>query len=263
MSKKHKKDMGNYHNLLAETDMCFAAKESFKNIRTGMLYTAKNCKCPIYGITSTANSAGRSLIIANLAVTYAQLGKKVMLIDCDLRTPTQHRIFNVSNRIGLVEVLMSINEGDDGFVTTTDYDGVHLMTSGRIPPNPSELLSSDTMRNLIETLKKEYDCIFLDLPSIAIVTDALVLSDIIDGYIFVVRKNLDEKQSLINAVNKMEQVGAKIIGMILNDVGKVKIHHNKISHGTVSNTGERKSVVTEENSEIYNNNGDYAAYDYV
>lgn len=222
MAKKKKIEVRDYHHVLVDSGANFAGKEAFKNIRTGMLYTAKSGKNPVYGVTSTYAAAGKSVIVANLAVSLAQLEKKVILIDCDMRAPVQHKIFKVSNRVGLSEVLADIAEGDEGFVSTTDYSGLHIMTAGRIPPNPAELLSGESMRNLLETLKGKYDYILLDLPPIGIVTDALVLSDAVDGYIFTVRAEVDEKPVVKSAVTKMEQAGAKIIGMVLNDVGGSK-----------------------------------------
>lgn len=256
MAKRKKSDIRNYHNVIVNDNTSFATKEAFKNIRTGMLYTAKNSKCPVYGVTSTVAAAGKSMIIANLAVSFAQLGKKVILIDSDMRAPTQHKIFKVSNRVGLSEVLAGINEGDEGFVTTTDYDGVHIMTAGRIPPNPAELLSGESLRNLIATLKKEYDFIFLDLPPIGIVTDALVLSDVVDGYVFVVRAELDEKQSLVSAVNKMEQAGAKIIGMVLNDVGGGKGGYYKSDYSSYHSYA-KGSYGSKENDDDDDDDDDY------
>lgn len=266
MAKRKKSDIRNYHNVIVNDNTNFATKEAFKNIRTGMLYTAKSGSCPVYGVTSTVAAAGKSMIIANLAVSFAQLGKKVILVDCDMRAPTQHKIFKVSNRIGLSEVLAGISEGNEGFVTTTDYDGVHIMTAGRIPPNPAELLSGDSLRILVATLKKEYDFIFLDLPPIGIVTDALVLSDIIDGYVFVVRAELDEKPALVSAVNKMEQAGAKIIGMVLNDVdggkgGYYKSNYSSYHNYAKESYGSKENYDDDDDNDDIDDNDDVDVYD--
>lgn len=203
--------------LLGE-DTPFAISEAFKTLRTNLFYTAKGEKCPVFAITSTFANGGKSLIITNLAVSYAQLEKRVLLIDCDLRNATVHKIFNIDRAGGMSELLASDDTNIDKYIKRTRYPNLSVMTAGGTPPNPAELLASVRMAKFIEFVKQHYDIIFIDLPPIALVSDAMIMSPYVTGYLFAVRAGIDDTKSLSYALSSMEQTNSQIVGFVLNDV---------------------------------------------
>ena len=203
--------------LLSETTS-FAINEAFKMLRTNLFYTAKGEKCPVYGITSTFAHSGKSLLISNLAVSFAQLEKKVLLIDCDLRSSVIHKIFDMEKGEGISELLASADSSIDKYIKKTKYQNLSIITAGGTPPNPAELLSSARLGKFIEFMKQHFDIIFIDLPPVGIVTDAVVISEYVTGYLYVVRSRVDDSRALRAALSTMEQMDANILGLVLNDV---------------------------------------------
>lgn len=197
----------------------FAITEAFKLLRTNLCYTTKGDKCAVYGITSAYVSAGKSLIVANMAVSFAQMNKKVLLVDGDLRCPVQHKIFGLDNKVnGLSDVLAGICSYEDLYRRNGGIENLNIIASGKIPPNPAELLASPLMNQFIETIKKEYDVVFIDLPPICEVSDAGIISDLITGYTFVVRSGYSDRRMIEMAVETMEGFDASFVGFILNDI---------------------------------------------
>ena len=206
---------------LLDQDTPFAIRESFNHLRTNLMYTLKDDEingCPVYGITSTGEATGKSTVIANLAVSYSKIDKKVLVIDSDMRCPVQHLIFELDKEhVGLSEILSSILPDTDKAIRHTKIENLDLISSGAIPPNPSELLMGNKLSKLIEKYRQCYDVIFIDFPPIDIVTDALVNSTYITGYIFVVRSGRSDTKRVRASIESMERVGAKILGIVLND----------------------------------------------
>ena len=207
-----------YKGKLLSENSSFAINEAFKMLRTNLFYTAKGEKCPVYGITSTFAHSGKSLIISNLAVSFAQLEKKVLLIDCDLRKSMVHKVFDIDKAEGISELLASADSSIDKYIKKTKYPNLSIITAGGMPPNPAELLASARMGKFLEFMKQHFDIIFIDLPPVAIVTDAVVITEHVTGYLYVVRSRQDDAKTLRNAIGTMEQMDANIIGLILNDV---------------------------------------------
>ena len=208
--------MGNsYAGKLLSDAAPFAVSEAFKMLRTNLFYTAKGEKCPVYGITSTFASSGKSLLISNLAVSFSQLEKRVLLIDCDLRKPNTANLLNISSTPGLSNVLANLNT-IDSVIVHSDYSNLDVIPSGDIPPNPSELLGSNAMEDTLGKLSEIYDYIFLDTSPINIVTDAAVMSSMVDGVLVVVRQGRTDKESVSEAVKKLKFVNANVLGFILN-----------------------------------------------
>ncbi len=208
----------NYNKKLLTDSSPFAISEAFKMLRTNMFYTSKGESCPIYGITSSFAHSGKSLIISNLAVSFAQLNKRVLLLDCDLRNAVQHRIFNIERGGGISELLAGSDNAIDKSLKGTQYPNLKIITAGGTPPNPAELLASDRMIKLIEFLKHHFDIIFIDMPPVGVVTDAAVMTGIVTGYVFIVRAGLDDYRSLKYSLATMEQMESNIVGIVLNDV---------------------------------------------
>jgi capsular exopolysaccharide synthesis family protein len=218
MAKTIKKDF--LKERLLDENTPFAIKESFNHLRTNIMYTTKdNTKCPVYAITSSGESAGKSTIIANLAISFAQVPKKVLLIDADMRCPVQNQIFRFPKEaIGLSELLSGIETDPKKAIRQSDIPSLDILGSGHIPPNPSELILSENFRKYIDMWKEEYDVIFIDCPPIGIVADSVALKDLVTGYIFVIRSNHSDARKINHAIESMENVGAKVLGVVLNSV---------------------------------------------
>lgn len=197
--------------------------ECINNIRTNILYmnSAKNAKTVL--VTSCTPQEGKSWVSANIATSFAKTNKKVLLIDADMRKGRAHRIFKVSNKKGLSNYLhvmtgnvrKDIRLGKD-YIQETKIPNLHILTNGTIPPNPSELLGSSNMKELIALLKTAYDIIIVDAPPCKLVTDSIVLSTIIDSTVLVVNSEKTKINELNEVKRAIETVGGEIIGAILN-----------------------------------------------
>ncbi|GAA0827152.1 CpsD/CapB family tyrosine-protein kinase [Clostridium tertium] len=192
------------------------AAESYRTLRTNIQYSSFDKEYKVIMVTSSEPGEGKSTTAGNLALCLAQGDKKVILVDCDLRKPSLHKKFKVSNIIGLSDVII----GKEELVTAIHRYNKNLviLTSGKIPPNPSEMLSSKTMTVLLEELKNNFDYIILDTPPVQAVTDSQILSTKSDGTIIVVKAERTKKDSVENAINLLKKVNANIIGTVLNGV---------------------------------------------
>ncbi len=211
----------NYDDRLLGDETPFSVAESFKTLRTNLTYVAlQDKKCPVFAITSGFAGAGKSLIIANMAVSFSQLGKKVLLIDGDMRCPVQHKIFDQpASCHGLSEALAGIDEDPlETCVSKNVYGGLDLMTCGHIPPNPSELLASANMQALVDAAKQKYDFVFIDLPPVLETADAGVLTTLVSGYVVVVRAGYSKIDAIQDMVEKLQGMRANLVGFVLNDV---------------------------------------------
>lgn len=166
---------------------------------------------------------GKSFISANLAVTFAKADKKVLLIDADMRKGRQYNVFKLLPKKGLSNYLLDFSE-ENGKVQIADYiqeteiEGLSVITSGNVPPNPSELLVSERMINLIEKLKEDYDIIILDGPPIQLVTDSIILTRIVDKAVVVAACNETRKDNLHKVIANIKDVGGKIAGIVINKI---------------------------------------------
>lgn len=210
--------MNEYKSMLVGPTSPFALSEAFKEIRTNMLYTARGIRCPIYAVTSDFAHAGKTVISANLAASFAGLGKRVLLIDADLRNPAQHKVFGVERSPGLSEVAAGLCTDYEAVIVPTGVEGLDLVPAGHIPPNPTELLSSSAFETFIHTMQEKYDVLFLDFPPSCVVVDALIPASMITGYAFVVRTGLSDRRAVSDALSALSGVGAKVLGVILNGV---------------------------------------------
>lgn len=219
--KKKKKNVRvtDNHTLMSE-NAPFAVKESFGLLRTNLIYTPyKGEGAPVFGITSAGESSGKSTIIANLAYSFAHTGKKVVLIDADMRCPVQQNFFGYKKfSTGLSEILSGIVKSKNEVIINTEFQGLDVISSGHVPPNPSELILSPRFGDLISELKAEYDYVFIDFPPIGIVADAASVVSYVSGYIFVIRANVTDIVSVKEALETLENIGATIVGTVLNDV---------------------------------------------
>lgn len=190
--------------------------ESYKTLRTNIQYSSFDKKYKVIAITSSEPGEGKSTACGNLAICLAQEKNKVLLIDCDLRRPSLHKEFKISNLSGLSDVLLGKKYLDE--IVHKHNENLDVLPSGKIPPNPSEMLSSKVMSKLLEELKKEYDYVILDTPPVLLVTDAQILSTKVDGTILVIRAEKTKKQQINKAIGLLKIVNGNLIGTILNDL---------------------------------------------
>ncbi|QVI33933.1 CpsD/CapB family tyrosine-protein kinase [Lacticaseibacillus chiayiensis] len=201
--------------------------EQFRTVRTNIEFAgAALDRCQVVMFTSSAMSEGKSTVSANVAVTWAQAEKKVLLIDCDLRRPTVHATFRTLNLEGLTTVLTGKLPAED-VVEKTFVNNMDIVTSGPIPPNPSELLNSKRMSELITWARGKYDIVVLDAPPVLAVSDVQVLIPQTDGVIIVANLNKTLKGDLRRTVEVLKLGKAKILGA----VERVKSKHGDRGYG--------------------------------
>lgn len=189
--------------------------EQYRSIRTSIQYSNVDENMKTILVTSSDKNEGKTTTVTNLAVNFANLEKKVLLMDCDLRNPSIHKFMKIGNSLGLTDVLVE-NRDIETCIKETEVKNLHVLSAGFIPPNPAEILSSTKLKKLIEDLKETYDYIFIDAPPIGLVTDAGILGSFIDGVVLVVRSEVVEFKQLEETKKKLDSVNAKIIGAVLN-----------------------------------------------
>lgn len=166
-------------------------------------------------VTSSGPGEGKSTTVANLAVTFAQQGKKVLLVDADMRKPTVHYTFNQTNTFGLTSVLTKQIPLEEA-ISETSVENLFVLTSGPIPPNPSELLSSKSMEQIFQTSEKLFDIILFDTPPLLAVTDAQILANRCEGTILVVYSGRTEKDQMLKAKELLDSAQSKLLGVVMN-----------------------------------------------
>ena len=219
----------------------FYVKEAYKALRTNVIFSIPADGCRRICVTSSTAGEGKSITTLNLAISFAEAGRHVLLIDADLRRPNQSRLLNESATPGLSTILAGLCPLEE-----TVHKGIrsHLdvIFSGEVPPNPSELLGHERMRALLDTLSSQYDYILIDTPPVNVVTDACVLSNVLDGVLFVVRNDYAESDAVLAAVKQLELAGAKLLGFILNGIDSST---EKYGYGKYKNYGYKYTYAGE------------------
>jgi capsular exopolysaccharide synthesis family protein len=200
--------------LIVEKNSNSISAEAYKTLRTNIQYSSFDKEIKTILVTSTIPGEGKSTIAGNLALSFAQQDKKVLVIDCDLRKPALHKMFKLSNFKGLSDVI--VGNSDLEKVMYNYRDNFDILTSGKIPPNPSEILASNAMTMLLEKLKTMYDIIIIDSAPLQAVTDAQIISNKVDGTLLVIRAGLTKREAILQAKELLNQVNAKILGVVLN-----------------------------------------------
>ncbi len=193
----------------------FHVKEAYKALRTNIVFTIPHDGAKRIIVTSALAGEGKSTNCLNMAISFAQTGAKVLIVDCDLRKPNVANLLNIPFAPGLSNVLANLNTIDSTIVHS-DYANLDVIPSGDIPPNPSELLGSVAMSDVLDKLSGIYEYIFLDTAPINIVTDAAVMSKMVDGVLLVVRQGRTDRETVAEAIEKLSFVDANVLGFVLN-----------------------------------------------
>ncbi|WP_195218195.1 CpsD/CapB family tyrosine-protein kinase [Turicibacter sanguinis] len=200
-------------DLITLTNPKSPVAEAYRTLRTNIQFSNIDGNLQTICVTSSGLGEGKSTTISNLAETFAQAGNRVVIIDCDLRKPRLHKVFKLTNTMGMTNLLSGQVSIED--VTHITGSDLTVITSGPIPPNPSELLGSNTMKKLLDDFEKRYDIILIDAPPVGVVTDAAILSTIVDGTILVVASGKTEIEGAKRAKQLLENVGARILGVTM------------------------------------------------
>lgn len=193
--------------------------EQFRTLRTNLQFASVDNELRTILVSSSGPAEGKSSTIANLAIVYSQQGKRVLLVDADLRKPTVHYTFGVDNLTGLSNILVGDILISDA-VEKTEVEGLDVISCGPIPPNPSELLGSKRMEKFIDDAKNMYDIVLFDTPPVLAVTDAKILGNQCDGSMLVIRSKQTEYEAAKKSIEALSSTTAKFLGTILNDRDK-------------------------------------------
>ena len=233
MAKVKKKsifDFGDNQKTLHK-NLEFTAIEQYKLLRANLSFTLpEDVKCPIIGITSSMRGEGKSTTAVNLSYVLAEAGKKVVLIDGDLRIPSIAKKMRISNTSGLSDCFRDIDTLNLSMLQSDMLNNWCIMPSGALPPNPSELLGSKRMENILKTLSESFDYIIIDLPPVNLVSDALAVSKYITGMILVIREDYAEKRELENSVRLLELSNVNVLGCVMNESKSGKSYYSKYKY---------------------------------
>lgn len=210
-------------NLSAMNNLRSPIAEAFRSLRTNIQFSNVDKPMKSLLVTSSVPGEGKSTVAYNLAVSIAQTEKKVLLIDTDFRKPSIYSYIEPKNFMGITNIIVQDMDYRDVLHVEDSINNLEIMISGPIPPNPSEILGSAKMRELIKELDQEYDMIILDSPPVGLVTDAAVLSTIVDGVILVCAAGRTKKEDINKSIDSLKKVNANLIGVVIN---KVKCKEN-------------------------------------
>ena len=229
--------------LLAFRDPKSPISEVFRTLRTNIQFMNTDKRLRTLLMTSTFPGEGKSLVTSNLAVTFAQAGKRVILVDADMRKGRQYNIFGVSPKPGLSNYLSNMNDDEvedeevdiADFLQETEVENLHLLVAGNVPPNPSELLVSSRMRKLLRELTSMCDIVIIDGTPCDLVTDSIILSRFVDSTVIVTAQKETKKDALSRIVKNIQNVGGKIAGVVVNKVDiSIKKYNESYYYGSTS-----------------------------
>lgn len=207
-------------SLITVTKPSSVVAEQFRTIRTNIQFSMIDKELKTLIFTSSGPYEGKSTVAANIASVFADQGKKVVLIDADMRKPTVFKTFNIKNNVGLSTLITNKGLHVSEVSQYVEEAGLYVISSGPIPPNPSELLNSNRMDEVISELEENYDLVLFDMPPVVSVTDAQIMATKTDGVVFVIRRNIAHKEDVIHAKELLEMVHANVLGIVFNGAEK-------------------------------------------
>lgn len=205
--------------VVTHSDPKSPVSEAYRVLRTNIQYSNVDNPLKTIVVTSSEPMEGKTTTVVNLAVAFAQAGNRVLLIDSDLRKPKIHKVFMIRNDCGLTDLLVA-RDNYRNYIRRCDVPDLDILVCGTIPPNPSELLSSNAMKQLLQDAREDYDIVLMDAPPAGSVTDAAIISAYVDGTVLVAYSGHVEIGSLKHAKELLDKVNANIIGVILNRLDK-------------------------------------------
>lgn len=218
--KSETQDQNSFMNIrrqILNQNSSFAVQEAYKTLRTNVRFFLRGDSCRKLCVTSGAAGEGKSITLVNLAISIAEAGDKVLLIDADLRRPALARLLVEKATPGLSGILAGMANWEDA-IRKDMYPNLDVLFSGETPPNPSELLGSEKMEELITAMTEKYDYILVDTPPVNVVSDACVVANLLDGVLMLVRKDRSKRDEVKRAVDRLRLTGAKPLGFVLNGV---------------------------------------------
>ena len=223
----------------------FVATEAYKLLRTNLMFALPDeGKCRVIGVASAVRGEGKSTTSVNLAYVLSEAGKRVLLIDADLRLPSIAKKLGISSIPGLSDMLIMPEHDASAIRQVADFERWSVLPAGSIPPNPSEMLGSSHMDKYLKELGKDYDFIVVDLPPVTIVSDALAIAPFLDGMVVVVRSNYSEGRELNKCIKLLELSKVKVLGVVMNakrDGGAVYSKYKKKAYYSRHYYGQDKS----------------------
>ncbi len=210
-AKNSNKNSVNVANLSDKNK--FAIVESYKVARTNIMFSLAANEKKVFAVTSYSKGEGKSTASSNLAISFSKMGKKVLLIDADMRRPNIHNIFKLNNSAGLSNVVSKMISFEEAVKCDVITD-LYVLVAGTIPPNPSELMCSNSFIKMIEKLTEEYEYIIIDTPPVGVVADALLLKDLIAGFVVVVREKVTTHRDLSKLLESMKLADTKVLGLV-------------------------------------------------
>lgn len=218
LSAKSKHDVGKIkrEKMPLGKELSFAASEAYKLLRTNLMFSTIGDKsCKVIGVTSAVPGEGKTTTCINLAYTLAEADNRVLLIDGDMRLPQIARTLNLTSSVGFSNMLVGMTNGQTPIQKSDLSEKLYVITGGDIPPNPSELLGSRTAEIVMDTLIENFDYIVIDLPPVNVVSDALVISKLCGGILFVVRQDYANRREIDDAIIQLNYCNAKILGFVM------------------------------------------------
>ena len=239
-AKKSKVIDSDLDNFVLDENSPFAMQEAYKALRTNVIFSIPGEECKVILVTSSIQGEAKSTTAVNLAVAFAQNGSKTLLIDADLRLPTCAMKLKTDSKPGLSNFLVGMNNYEECLRKLSN--GLDLVPAGDVPPNPTELLGSASMGNFLDILKKNYEYIIIDTPPVCTVADASILSSFANGVVLVSRQYVASRESVAEAIRRLEFANAKILGIVFTAVenDKQKSYKKRGYYGYGYEYGKKK-----------------------
>lgn len=214
---------------ILDTNVSFVVTEAYNTFRTNLLFALSTTDSNVFIVTSALSGEGKSTNAANLAISIGETDSSVLVIDADLRRPTQHRMFHLSNKKGLSTILAGMTDINSA-INKRVHGNTDVITSGPMPPNPSQMLTSDKMRRFIDEVSNMYDYVIIDTSPVNVVSDALIISKYTAGIVLVTRENITTYDMIDRALSSVDFVGTNILGIVSNSVDIGTKHYGKYKY---------------------------------